>query len=413
VQTTPWTGGCAIVAIALGVIALYLDSLAVAAVAMGLAALLCGQAALFLYRTARYVDGLEVERTIGKGVRCVGMPMEVNLTATMPAVPGLQVRLTDLPPRSAVYDPGDTVLPPSGGRYRVRFITPGEVSFRGVLVETGDRFLSTTIVCASSGCMGERITVYPAANRISESSTGTDVGTVELDRAGFPRGEGISGFRPFRRGDDASMVDWKLTAKYGRPFVRETTTEIGSAPLVVIDLPDSETPGGAAVISAAGEMIEREIREHGHCTLLVIAGGEVVDFRYHEHDLGVLLGLLSLRIPEPVHPLYRVMDPLVLLERLQLIERGLLIPSQRLATVLRATLRRSTRTPFEQEIDHAMRKEEHREVVIYTASSDEVSHLNLIAAVARRRRRHLVIRLPRAVRNSISTLSPYPRVEAI
>jgi len=413
VQTTPWTGGCTIVTIVLGVLALYLDSLAAVAGAMGLTALLCGQAGLFLYRTARYADGLQVERSVGKGPVCVGMPVEVSVRATAPAVPGLLVRLTDLPPRSAVYDPEEAVLPREGGRYRVRFIIPGEVGFRGLLLETGDRFFSTKIVCASSGCAGEKITVYPAASRISEPTPGSDAGTRELDRMGIPRGEGVSGFRPFRRGDDASMVDWKLTAKYGLPFVREPTSEVGNAPLVVVDLPVPGTPGAAAVLAAAGEAIEREVRDQGQCTLLLITGGAVVDFRYHERDLGALLGLLSLRIPDPVHPLYRVLDPLVLLERLQSIERGLLIPSQRLATVLRMTLRRSTRTAFEAEIDHAMKKAENRVVVVYTASSDEVSHLNLIAAAARRRRRHLVIRLPRAVRAPVSLLSPYPRVEAI
>jgi len=402
-----------IVTIVLGIIALYIDSLAAAAGAMGLTALLCGQAALFLYRTTRYADDLQVERAVGKGPVCLGTLVEVSVRVTTPAVPGLLLRLTDLPPPSAVYDPNEAVLAQGEGRYRVRFITPGEVRFRGVLLEIGDRFFSTAIVCASPRCAGETITILPAGSMVSEPAPGSDAGMKELDRIGFPRGEGISGFRPFRRGDDASMVDWKLTAKYGLPFVREPTTEVGTAPLVVVDLPVSETPGAAAILSAAGEAIECEIREQGQCSLLLIAGGEVVDFRNHERDLGVLLGLLSIRIPDPVHPLYRVMDPLVLLERLQSIERSPLIPLQRLAIVLRVTLRRAMRTPFEQDIDRAMRKAEHREVVVYTASSGEVSHLNLIAAAARRRRRHLVIRLPRAVRDSVSQLSPYPWVEAI
>lgn len=412
-QTTSWAAGCMIVAIVLGVIALYLDSLAAAAGAMGLTALLCGQAALFLYRTARYADGLEVERVVGKGPVSLGIPVEVDVRVTAPPLPGLLVRLTDLPPQSAVYDPGDAVLPHDGGRYQVRFIAPGDVRFRGLLLETGDRFFSTAIVCASPRCAGEMITVHPAANRVSERAQGNDAGTKELDRMGVRRGEGVSGFRPFRRGDDASMVDWKLTAKYGRPFVREPTTEVGTAPLVVVDLPRAETPGAEAVLSAAGDAIEREVREQGRCSLLVITGGEVVAFRYRERDVGMLLSLLNPNLPDPVHPLFRVMDPHVLLERLQSIESCLLIPSQRIATALRSTLRRATRTPFEQEIDQAMKTAEHREVVVYTASSHEVSHLNLIAAAARRRRQHLVIRMPRASRDSVSLLSPYPRVEAI
>lgn len=412
-ETTPWAAGCTVVAIILGVTALYLDSLAAVAGAVGLAALLCGRAALFLYRTVRYADGLRVEREVGEGHPRTGVPEEVVVRVAVPPVPGLLVRLTDLPPQSAVHDPDDAVLSHGEGRYQVQFIAPGEVRFRGLLLETADRFFSTKLVCAGPRAAGETITVHPAASKVSESARGSNAGAKELDRVGIPRGEGVSGFRPYRRGDDASMVDWKLTAKYGRPFVREPTTEVGNAPLVVVDLPLWEAPGAKDLLAAAGEAIEREVRERGRCTLLLITGGEVVDFRYRERDLGVLLGLLGLRLPGPVHPLYRVMDPVVLLDRLQSIERCLLIPSQRLATALRVTLRRATRSVFEEEIDRAMKRAEHREVVVYTASSGEVSHLNLIAAAARRRRRHLVIRMPGAFTGPVPLLSPYPYVEAI
>ena len=412
-QATPWTRGCATVAVVLGVIGLYLDSLAAVAGVMGIVALLCGQAALFLYRTVRYAGDLHVERMIGEGPVYVGTPVEVTVRATMSNVPGLQVRLTDLPPQSAAYEPVEAIVNRGEGRYQVHFMAPGEVSFRGVLIETADRFFSTTLLCAGPRYTGEKITVRPITKLVSEPGLRGSAGVRELARMGTPRGEGISGFRPFRQGDEPAMMDWKLTAKYGRPFVRESTTQVGSAPLVVVDLPASQSPESSAILSAAGETIERVVREHGQCTLLLIRGGEVIDYRDHEPNLMSLFRLLSLQLPGSIHPLYRVKDPVVLQAKLRLAEQGTLISSQRFATALRATIKGGMRSSFENTIDHVMAMGGHREVVVYTTSSDEVSHLNLLSAAARRRKRHLVIRLPRSVSGSIPWLSPYPRVERI
>ena len=136
-QATPLTVGCATVAVVLGVIGLYLDSLAAVAGTMGLAGLLFGQGVLFLYRTARVADDLQVERVVESRPVYLGTPVEVRTRATTSTVPGLQVRLTDLPPESAVYDPGEAALPNGEGRYRVRFMTPGEASFRGLQTRNG------------------------------------------------------------------------------------------------------------------------------------------------------------------------------------------------------------------------------------------------------------------------------------
>lgn len=412
-RPTAWTGASVISAVVLTVIGLYFDSLAAIAAATGLTVLVLGQAALFLHRTVRYADTLMVGREIGGSPVYRGTPVRIRVSVPKPTAQGLQIRLTDLPPLSAVFEPDDTILTDGEGQYLVRFMAPGDVSFRGLLLETADRFFSTTILCAARGCTGEMITVRPTGGRISESVPGRDAGIKELDRLGLPRGEGVSGFRPFRHGDDLSMVDWKLTAKYGRPFVRLRTVEAGNAPLVIVDIPVSDATGAMTVLSAAGAAIERICREYGQCTLLIIAGGEVIDFRYHESDLIGLLRLLDLQPPDQIRPLYRVLDPLILLEKLRSAERGMFTSSLRLAATLQTSLRKGIQSVFEQEVDRAMAVAEHRKVVVYTAASDEVSHLNVIAAIARRRRRHLVIRLPRSERASNNWLSPYPRVEMI
>lgn len=413
-QATSLTGAGATVAIVLGVIGLYLDSLAAVAGALGLAGLLCGQGVIFAYRTARFADELQIERAVESRPVYLGAVVEVEVRATTTTVPSLQARLTDLPPRSAIYDHDEAVLHDGEGRYRVRFMTPGEVSYQGVLLETANRFFRTTIHHAASSDAEEKMVVLPADNGGSPSVQDVMAGARELARAGLPQGMGVRGFRPFHQGDDPARIDWKLTAKYNRPFVREPMSEAGSAPLVVVDLPtDHEDSAAVAVLQAASAEIRREIREHGRCTLLLIAGGEVIAYRQHERDLVGLLRLLSIQPPGPLHPLYRVRDPATLMETLRLAERELSIPSQRLAVTLRTALGTGVRSSFEREINRVLSAAEHREVLVYTVAPADVSHLNLIAAAARRRRRRLVIRLPRATKGSLPWLSRYPRVEAI
>ena len=77
----------------------------------------------------------------------------------------------------------------------------------------------------------------------------------------------------------------------------------------------------------------------------------MIAFDQHERDLVGLLRLLSLQPPESIHPMYRVKDPVVLMERLQSAERELVLPSQRLAIALRTALRAGVRPVFEKRLN--------------------------------------------------------------
>ncbi|ACL15764.1 DUF58 domain-containing protein [Methanosphaerula palustris] len=412
-RPTRWTGSAAVVAAVLGTIGLFFDAPAAAGASVGLAALLAGGAVLFLYRTIRYADTLAVERVIGTGLVCQGTPVEVGVQVTGEAVSGLAVRIMDLPPRSAVHDPKETVLKGGEGRYRIRLMAPGEVFFRGLRVEVADRFFTTTLFCTAPRFAGTMLTVYSPDSYRHEKGPGSGAGELEIERKGVLRGQGIRSFRPFRSGDDPALMDWKLSAKHGRLFVREPNSQVGGPPLLIVDLPVVGAEGGEDLLLAAGEAIEREIREYDHCTLLVIAGGEVIGFWYHEQDLPALVRNLRSRPADSVAPLYRVYDPIVLKRRLRAAERGVSEPSRRFAAVLRATLGSSSAFAFEEEVGRILASVEHPEVIVYTAATDEISHLNLIAVAARRHDRTLRILLTRPGPGLLARLSSYARVEVL
>ena len=139
----------------------------------------------------------------------------------------------------------------------------------------------------------------------------------------------------------------------------------------------------------------------------------MIDYYAHQNDPSAVLPLLTPQPADRSRPLFRVLDPVVLIGRIRSAERGTLATSRRLAIILRTALRREERSQFEEEVDRALAMAERRQVVVYSSASGEVGHLNMIASAARRRRQRLVLRVPRSTGGSNFWLSPYPYVETI
>lgn len=412
-RPTPWTGGVAAVAAVLGASGLFLNAPAAAAGGAGLAALLGVRGALFLYRTGAVADGIEIERELERSLVRQGVPVGVATRVSLPAVSGLEATVTDLPPASAEHDSGEARVVEGRAQYRVRLTVPGEVSFRGLRLETEDRFFSTTLLLTAPPYAGTIATVFAPGTGRTVIGDGDAPGERERERRSVFRGQGTRSYRPFRTGDDPSLVDWKLSAKFGRYFVREPTGRASGAPFVVVDLPPADAPGAGAVLSGAGDAIEAAVREFGACSLLVVAGGEVVLFRDREPDLAALVRPLAFRAGEPAGQFYRVRDPFALRQRQRSAEASAAAPARRLAAALRANLAAAVLTPFEREVDRALGSAEERDVVVYSAGAGDASHLALIGAAVRRRGRHLRVLLPRPDSSAVARLAPYGVVEAL
>jgi len=413
VRPTAWTGSVAAVAAVLGLVGLYLDAPPAAGAGAGLAGLLASMAVLFLVRTLRVADGIAVERTVERSLVRQGSPVGVETRVVLPASPGLEVSLADLPPASALHDPAGARISGGSAAYRVRLPLPGEVAFRGLRLTTADRFFTTGLDLTAPAFAGPSVTVLPAGQVHGEDLPGTGAGEMEREKRALLRGQGIRSYREFRSGDDPALIDWKLSAKYGRFFVREPTGSAGGPPFVVVDLPPCGAPGADALLSAAGDTVESVIRDHGSVSLLTVAGGDLVAFRPGEADLPALVRLLSPRDEDPAAPLFRVRDPVWLRRRMGAADRGATGPSHRLAAALRATLATPSRSPFEEEIERCLGSVEPGSVVVFTSGVGELSHLVLIGAAVRRTGRELRFRLPGAARATVAGLAPYARVEAI
>ena len=124
--------------------------------------------------------------------------------------------------------------------------------------------------------------VFPREEQLS--------GRPELHRATFeeisiPRrgaGDELWGLREYAAGDDIRLISWKLTAKLGRPVVREFAETVGER--VIID----------AAGSPPGEAAERSISEAAATARFFIDEGSEVKLSTDEGDIDFGRGLIHL-----------------------------------------------------------------------------------------------------------------------
>jgi uncharacterized protein (DUF58 family) len=108
--------------------------------------------------------------------------------------------------------------------------------------------------------------------------------SAELARREGPGGASLSGrglewigFRPYRPGDDAALIDPSLLARLQRPFVRETRREASSRWLLALDQSASLAVGRPSKLQACAELAAAlaalGLRAKARVTLLAQASG--------------------------------------------------------------------------------------------------------------------------------------------
>jgi len=288
------------------------------------AALAAGTLGLFLlWRSWRFEQdlaaaaaSLDVSRKVDRTVLRQGAVVTVRVRADCTVPAGMAVRVRDLPPAVAA---GDAPFSPPGKAavYTLRLMAPGETSFGGVVLEASDAFFARDLVCRRHDA--PHLRVFPVGT--PEAGRGIELRgeDTEVDRKAALAGQGVRGFRPYRTGDDPRQVDWKVTARCGTLYVREPTGLEGGAPLIAVDLPapgDGDPAVFARFSTAVYGAVEGAINARDGCSLLVVAGGEVVRFlpraMASREALATLGGLLP---AEPRAPLYRAPGPAALAAR--------------------------------------------------------------------------------------------------
>lgn len=315
IRPTRASGGIAALAIALTAVALPLANPAAALAAGSLALFLLWRGWRFQQDLAAAAATLTVAREVDRTILRQGAATAVRVQADLDVPPGMEVRFRDLPPAVAIGD-APLSLPGETAAYTVRLMAPGETAFAGVVIEASDAFFSRDLVCRLFDA--PHLRVFPVGTAEAGSGTKAGSGETEVDRRSPLTGQGIRGFRPYRKGDDPRQVDWKVSARRGTLYVRVLTGLEGGSPLIAVDLParagDPET--NARFSMAVYGAIEAAIAARDGCSLLVVAGGEVVRFLPRTESLRECYEALGGLAPiEPRAPLYRVPGPAALAVR--------------------------------------------------------------------------------------------------
>ncbi len=399
IRPTRTSEGVAALALALTVTALLLTSPAAALAAGSLALFLLWRGWRFERDLLAAASSLTVEREVDRTILRQGAAATVRVRAEIAAPPGMVVRIRDLPPAVAVgegarCDPGRTAT------YTVRLMAPGKTAFCGVVIEASDAFFSRDLVCR--GFDAPHLRVFPAGTVAAGGGTGAGAGDTEVDRKTALAGQGIRGFRPYRSGDDPGLIDWKVTARHNTYYVRQLAGLEGGAPLIAVDLPtraDGDPEVFARFSMAVYSAVEGTIGSCGGCSLLVVAGPEIVRFLPLTQDIREALATLGGLLPaEPRAPLYRAPGPAFLAARARLPGIGSsereAVFRERLGGVLRAFAAESP-APFAAAVRAALGRTDASEVHLYSLlPAGDRSHLVQLVYEAKGLGMRVVLRAP-------------------
>jgi len=397
IRPTRTASGIAALALALTVVALPLANPAAALAAGSLAGFLLWRGWRFERDLAAAVTSLDVTRELDRTILRQGTAATVRVRVDCTVPPGMAIQAHDLPPAVAVGD-APSVLPGETATYTIRLMAPGETAFTGVALEAQDAFFSRKIVCRRHDA--PRLRVFPAGTNGNGRGRGATSGEIEVNRQTAFAGQSVRGFRPYQTGDDPGQIDWKVTARRDAYYVRQLTGLEGGAPLIVVDLPartgDPETNSRFSM--AVYGAVEAAIASRDGCSLLVVAGGEIVRFLPRTQDIRDALAALGGLAPlEPRAPLYRAPGPAVLAARARVPRNGTgpeKVYRERLGGILSAFAKESP-VPFAAAVRRALDRADARELRLYSLlPAGDKSHLVQVVNEAKIRGMQVVLKAP-------------------
>ncbi len=415
----------AALSLGLGTASWFFDSTLLLASAAVLSVLLSYRAAVFLRGLRTMARGLTVTRETGSLIVRQGSPVTVRLIVKAPVPPGMRLSVREELPLGAVLRAGPVEATGmergSGGldlEYSAAFFNAGEIAFPGVTVTLEDPFFSSQLRDSRPASNLPALHVEPSG-RFVFSGKGGLYGQEERELQPLIRGSGIRGFRLYRPGDDMKTIDWKLSAKYDRTFVREYTGVTSARPFLVADLPDAGTEFSAEAFerlrAAMYDAIVAGQKESIQGRVLLVSGPNIVAFRTIGHEAGAAAEVIAAMIPvSREHHLYRAAGQagarsfgrMVARERESATGAGFAYLS-RLSEVLDSFQQRPPATAFDRQLDRVFSLVDARVIYLFSSFSGDQSHTKILAMQARKRGMSVQaitpgIVLPAGLRRSLS-----------
>jgi len=415
VQTTRCTRGIAACALVLATFSVVLGEPAAFLAAGALLFFIIYRAGVYHARVVRIAGTLAVSRVAGRLMIRQGSTIDV-LTKVTCTLPGhMAIRITDLPPPGSAVTDGAverTLSSPGAAStalsYRIRILSRGDTDFSGLSIRVSDRFFSEELTFREGNFAKPVLHVQPTGIFEAVGARGT-TGEMEYAKRSAPSGYSVYSFREYATGDDLRRVDWKLSAKYQKLFVKQYTSHIGEPALIIVDLPDQSGSENTQVlnrmVTAIEGAMEKALRQYRTVSLLVVSGGNIIRFLPAEQNLSKLM--VAVRNMRPIarsHHFYRIREEFALRSRVSGIERDLsaVPPSaderaylSNLGSVYNHFMKDRQMTAFEAQVDRAMASVHEPGAYLFSMLEGDLSHIRMIVYQARRRKTDIYLQVPK------------------
>ncbi|MDP3564617.1 MAG: DUF58 domain-containing protein, partial [Methanoregula sp.] len=279
--------GMSLLAVLLFSCALILDDPAVLLAASTILCALCGQYLVFSHRTGSIARSVEVERTFSRTLVRKGTPIRVTTNITVTGFLRMQVGIREkIPTHAAVQDgftscTADNQLASQTLRltYRITAVMHGRMVFPGLSLFIKDLFFEDTVDLLAERFSGPSLFVQPTG-MFEPSAKHASLETREIEKMSVHSGLGIRALREYYAGDDLRRIDWKLSAKHDKLFVREYNAVTSLPPLIIVDLPWRGQPHSPAefarMVAMVSGMVNYSIRTYQYVSVLLISGPNIL-----------------------------------------------------------------------------------------------------------------------------------------
>jgi uncharacterized protein (DUF58 family) len=397
--------------------AFILDDMAVLLAAGMLLCGLCGQYLLFYRRFHTMVRSVDVKRSLSRSLVRRGTTLRVTALVTVTVPPHMKVAISERIPVNVAVQDGTTSLtadPLPAPRtvqlsYRITPVMYGRMHFSGISLSVRDLFFEERIDLSAERFSGPSLFVQPVG-MFEPAAKRATTETREIEKMSVLSGLGIRAIREYYAGDDLRRIDWKLSAKHDKLFVREYTGVTSLPPLIIVDLPWRGAPCSIAdldaMVTMVAGMVEYSIRTYQYVSVLVISGPNILNFMSDEKDLQHCISVLR----EWMHPVertvhfYRTQDRSDLRNRVRSIETAQdTIPDAatiRFLASLRgyylSTLQNQRRYAFTGQIVRTMASCTTDEIFLFSLFSGDISHIRQVVKQAKTAKLRVHIRMPKS-----------------
>jgi Uncharacterized conserved protein (some members contain a von Willebrand factor type A (vWA) domain) len=321
VELTERSLGIVILISGLGLYSILSDDVPALVILLSLAVFLFFRAVLF-YHTITLVSGsVACERSVGKTIIRQGTPIPVRTAWSCTIPEECTVTFEDLIPAGAAIQNGTASANISGpgenatvsGSYSISPVVSGDIMFMGVRAIIRDHYFTSAIEFRLESFRRPALHIEPVAIFEHDEGSGR-YGETETEKASPIHGYGIRSFRHYIEGDDPRTIDWKMTAKHGKIFVREYSGLAGEPPLLVVDLPDASseysTRSYDLMIGGMNDALRAAVRENRGCSLLIISGPNLLKFvPFEKSTVKARKTIDTLRGRRRLLSWYRTLDP--------------------------------------------------------------------------------------------------------